>query len=337
MLHQGSATTSENGGAPRLTFGIYPGSATGEGPGLLAGPPDDPARIDAALAQLQPAGRPFVLRGYVQYVGAGTAASETPANMTQYLRGGRQLDLALCFRTPDGDLADWTQFIRATIRRYGTALAKLQVTEEPNNPDAAAGGDGSFPNVRRAIVEGVLAAKDEAARQGLAIQVGFNATPSLPGNDFWPSMAALANASFVDALDYVGFDFFPDVFRPLPPGPDGAPMALRDAVAGVLAGFRTVSLASANIPASVPIHITENGWPTSPARSYERQADVLEAIVRAVDECRAELNITHYEYFDLRDADSSSAGFQFGLLRDDYTPKPAFERYRQLIAELAAA
>jgi hypothetical protein len=26
--------------------------------------------------------------------------------------------------------------------------------------------------------------------------------------------------------------------------------------------------------------------------------------------------------------------YQFGLLRDDYTPKPAFETYRQLIAEL---
>jgi hypothetical protein len=27
---------------------------------------------------------------------------------------------------------------------------------------------------------------------------------------------------------------------------------------------------------------------------------------------------------------------QFGLLRDDYTPKPAFERYCQLIGELGA-
>lgn len=89
-------------------------------------------------------------------------------------------------------------------------------------------------------------------------------------------------------------------------------------------------------PTSVPIHIAENGWPTRPTRPYERQAEVLEGIVRTIHAQRAALNITHYEYFDLRDADSSDAGLQFRLLRDDYAPKPAFERYRQLIAELGS-
>ena len=41
-------------------------------------------------------------------------------------------------------------------------------------------------------------------------------------------------------------------------------------------------------------------------------------------------------YHGLRDADSNNPNlfYQFGLMRDDYTPKPAFETYRQLIAEL---
>lgn len=40
----------------------------------------------------------------------------------------------------------------------------------------------------------------------------------------------------------------------------------------------------------------------------------------------------------LRDADSSNLNifYHFGLLRDDYTPKPAFEVYCRLIAELGA-
>ena len=39
--------------APRLTFGIYPGSATGsDSPQMLVGPPDEPARIQAALGEL---------------------------------------------------------------------------------------------------------------------------------------------------------------------------------------------------------------------------------------------------------------------------------------------
>jgi hypothetical protein len=52
--------------APRLTFGIYPGSITGsDSPHMLVGPPDDPARIQAALGALQGDGRPFLVRGYI--------------------------------------------------------------------------------------------------------------------------------------------------------------------------------------------------------------------------------------------------------------------------------
>ncbi len=70
--------------------------------------------------------------------------------------------------------------------------------------------------------------------------------------------------------------------------------------------------------------------------SAERQAAVLETVIRTIHEHRAQFNITHYEHFVLRDADSSNPDlfYQFGLLRDDYTTKPAFECYRQLILEL---
>jgi hypothetical protein len=46
--------------------------------------------------------------------------------------------------------------------------------------------------------------------------------------------------------------------------------------------------------------------------------------------------VTSYCWFDLRDSDSSSSSFQsqYGLLRDDYSPKPAFAVYRRLVAKL---
>lgn len=331
--------SSEPNAVAPLIFGIYPGSGiTEDGPdqALFSGPLDQPERISAALAQLQPAGRPFVLRSYIQYLGAQTLAHATPHNVAQYLGAGRQLDLALCYRSPNGDLADWEACVCGVVRQYGRLLAMLQITEEPNNPDASSGGDGGSPRVLEAIAVGIRVAKDEMRRLGYQFQLGFNAAPSF-GTEFWEQLAAVGGAALVADLDYVGFDFFPDVFRPLPPGPDGAPMSLEAAVLGVLRSFRTVSLAAAGIPASVPIHICENGWPTGAQRPPERQAEVLETIVRTIAAHRAELNITHYEYFDLRDANSSSAslqGLQFGLLRDDYAPKPAFERYRSLIAEL---
>ena len=46
--------------------------------------------------------------------------------------------------------------------------------------------------------------------------------------------------------------------------------------------------------------------------------------------------MTHYMLFGLRDADSSKPDLfhQFGILHDDYTPKPAFDTFRALVAEL---
>ena len=306
--------------AAPLIFGIYPGGpAAEEETWTTEGPPNDPRRIDEALSLLQPAGRPFVVRCYIPYLGRGRT-TYAPADPLRYVRDGRLLDLVLCYRVPDRNLADWTGFIRKTVREYGPHLSMLQITEEPNA--TGPGGDGKTPGVREAIVPGILAAKEEIARLGYQTQVGFSATISLgPGDDFWAALKAASTPDFLAALDYVALDFFPDVFRPLPP--DGQPGDLSQAVPWVLRRFRENNLAAAGIPPSVPMHIGENGWPTTPARSYERQAAVLETVVRTVHEHRGSLNITHYEHFSLRDAETANPalGYQFGLLRDDYTPE----------------
>jgi hypothetical protein len=67
------------------------------------------------------------------------------------------------------------------------------------------------------------------------------------------------------------------------------------------------------------------------------QATALRAAVTAVDSLRATYNVTAYRWFDLRDADSAGQSFEshYGLLNDDYTPKPAFAAYRRLVAELS--
>jgi hypothetical protein len=165
--------------------------------------------------------------------------------------------------------------------------------------------------------------------------VGFNAVPSFnPADDFWPTIGALGQQPFIDALDYVGLDCFPDVFRPI--RPDNFLENLRNAITFLLTNFRQVNLVAGKIPESVPIHMTENGWPTGEGRTPEKQASVLETIIRAVHAQRTAFNVTHYELFALRDGNSANPDLfhQFGILRDDYTQKPAFETYRNLIAEL---
>ena len=91
--------------------------------------------------------------------------------------------------------------------------------------------------------------------------------------------------------------------------------------------------------------MTENGWPTGTnpftgtPRTYERQADVVDIVVQTVRRLADELNITHYVLFGLCDAASSKPDLfhQFGIMRDDYTPKPAYTAFKRLVAEPATS
>lgn len=328
-----------------FVFGIYPGSAVGEGSGLCKGKPDDHKQIIDALKILQGEKSSFLVRSYLHYIGDEKTDNHTPVNPEQYATDGRKLDLVLCFQTNEEDLTGWNHIIKKMIKKYGSYLESLQITEEANVQVPYL--DGNFKNVRQALVQGVITAKEEIRKQNLDIKVGFNSTPIFnPTDTFWKEIKELANESFYDSLDYVGFDFFPDVFQPIKFS------NLENVVTLVLKKFREQDLTGAGIPSSVPIRITENAWSTGSNRSYEQQAKTIEIIIRTIYALKGELNITHYEYHQLRDADSSEfegdidnnseyheaatllRQHQFGLLKDDYTQKPAFETYRKLIEEL---
>jgi len=97
-------------------------------------------------------------------------------------------------------------------------------------------------------------------------------------------------------------------------------------------------MATAGIGGATPIHVEENGWPTQPpVRPYDQQAQVLDTMVRAINAFRGTFNVTDYRWFDLRDHSTASTNFQhhYGLLEDDYTPKPAFAAYGRLVTALA--
>ena len=68
----------------------------------------------------------------------------------------------------------------------------------------------------------------------------------------------------------------------------------------------------------------------------EGQAERLVSSVEAAAAHAGDLGITDYRWFNLRDNDSDGADLfsQVGLLRDDYSPKPAFAEYRSAIKRL---
>ncbi|WP_129843688.1 hypothetical protein [Streptomyces sp. RFCAC02] len=317
----------------KLLFGVYPGGVAGDDAGGLAsGPPDDPDRITAALDRLQGTpGRPFLVRAYTGFDGTtrlgGPHRTAAPADAARYAVRGRRLDLVAQYRSPSGDVDGYCAFLRELIDQYGDVTDMLQVTEEPNdtsNPIL----DGCYPRVREAIVRGVTTAKAYARERGHThLCVGFNTTPLFgPGAAFIADLAEEGGPGFVAALDYVGLDFFPDVFRPI------AAAELPSGVAGLLRHHREAVMEPAGM-GLLPLHITEHGWPTGPERPPRRQAEVVETVIGTIAEHAAELGLSGYTHFSLRDADSGRDGLfhRFGLMTDDYTPKPAFETMRRLI------
>jgi hypothetical protein len=152
------------------------------------------------------------------------------------------------------------------------------------------GVDGAFPRADEALVRGVLSAAEAKHATGATAAIGFAA-----------------------ALDYAGLDVYADVF-----GPRVGVARVAEVVGWLLRAFREQTLPIAGVPASTPVRICENGWPTGPGRPEDRQALVLEATLRAVHALRAELDVTHWELFTLRDADSSKDDmfYRFGVLRD---------------------
>ncbi|GAA2060058.1 hypothetical protein GCM10009839_83300 [Catenulispora yoronensis] len=332
-----------------FTFGIYPGGAVGGDEGVVEPVrPDDAALIRQALDDLHgdphgdlhgdPGSDPsselhedppaFLVRSYLPFrPPAGSGERPVPAEPENLLGNGRKLELVLGYRDPDGDLEGWLAFVRAAVTAHGDRTALLQICEEPNADLPCL--DGRTPGARRALVHGVVAAAEQARDLGLDLAVGFNAVPTFDADlGFWQDLAAIAAAEapgFHAALGYVGFDFFPDVFRPIPPAD------LARAVTAVLTDFRERVLPAAGIGADVPIRIAENGWSTGGGRSEQRQAEVVQTVLTTVLGLSEPLAITGYSHFCLRDADSASSSlyYGFGLLRDDYTRKPAFAVYRR--------
>jgi hypothetical protein len=85
---------------------------------------------------------------------------------------------------------------------------------------------------------------------------------------------------------------------------------------------------------ATPLRVEETGYPTGPGRTEAAQVRATREFVHAAVAYRGTYNISDFRWFGLRDNNSAGPNFQsfFGLLRDDYSPKPAYGVYRRLVA-----
>jgi hypothetical protein len=329
---------------PALRVGITPRVEAGQFvTGGAAAKPEDPAKTLAALDRLRPPNAPFVLRlNRFFWMDGETAFTKFLAEARRYTDAGYLVELQVRYKPSpeqEGDIDAWVRHVREVVDRFGAipGVVGLQITNEVNFDFSADSSDGAYAGAKDALIQGVIAAKDEARKKGFTqLEIGFNwAYRYDPGHEqaFWDYLRDKGGKPFAAALDWVGLDAYPGtVFPPAEQSVDD----YRDGMVNAMSSFRCY-LRAAGIPDTVPIHIEENGWPTYGTRREDMQAKVAEVMIRAANDFRGTYNVTDYRWFNLRDANTSDTGIaqHFGLMRDDYVEKPAFQVVAKLFADIA--
>ncbi|MSW51251.1 MAG: hypothetical protein F2817_10250 [Actinobacteria bacterium] len=327
-------------GAP-LRFGIYPWGAVGAIDRVDGAAPDDPARAMAAVKELQ-GDRPFVVHLYGDYTGVDLgAADRLLSDARWWSEHGVGVEAVLRYRPAAALLgAGFAPWVRAVSGRLAAlpGTVAVQVGNEANNTASAAAADGAYPGAVPAIARAVPAASDAVRAAGRSdVGVGLNwAADGSPctTSGFWGALRATGGRAFTDAVDWVGVDVYPGTWSAPARTVVPSSAAVAATVTDTLRCLRTKHLPAAGLGASTTITVAETGYPTAPGRTEATQESVLRAIVAAVDGVRATYGVTDLRWFSMRDANTRSGQLEngYGLLRDDYSRKPAFAAFRGLVA-----
>jgi hypothetical protein len=89
----------------------------------------------------------------------------------------------------------------------------------------------------------------------------------------------------------------------------------------------------------VDLWVSENGYATNLGRSEQMQDEALTTTITELHRLSGTLGITDYRWFNLRDNRSDGADLfdAVGLLRDDYSEKPAYGTFRELLGRYGTA
>ncbi|MFN8161019.1 MAG: hypothetical protein U0R52_08280 [Solirubrobacterales bacterium] len=340
--HAGAAGTPVLPAPGPLLFGITPAGRSGATGAPIPVTPGTRAQTLTALRRLRAPHRPLVLRLNRFFWALGAEGFRKFLRRAHgYTRRGFRVELQLRYHPApgqEGRIGRWVRFVRHVTAAFGAdrGVVGIQVANEVNlAPIAPDASDSAYEGADEALVRGVIAAHSvAAARRYDHLGIGFNWVywpPLAREETFFASLADLGGRRFARSVDWVGLDAYPGTFYPS----TATPGAERDAMVAGLSRLRCL-MPLAGLGHRVPIHVEENGWPTGPGRTAADQRLALRAMVGAVNRFRGTFGVTDYRWFSLRDHNSSSPNFQhhYGLLRDDYTPKPAFGEYRRLIRRL---
>jgi hypothetical protein len=337
-------------GGPRLHLGVGPRLAGEAGTGqTVEVVPEDVAKTDAALTLLK-GDRAFAVRLNRLFLSDGDAGiREFKRLARRFGRLGLDVELQVRYHpdeADDGDIPKWLRYVKRVVREFGPMpqVTSLQIANEVNIAVSPNTSDGAWENAVRALADGVITAKREARRLGHhQLEIGFNYAWRFDFADatndarFWDAVGRAGGRRLRSSTDWVGIDIYPGTW--VPGAFVQAPIVdYGDTFLEGIAQVRECFMPKAGLTGKTPIRIEETGYATGPGRSEADQLEAMQGFVTAAHRYRGTYNISDLRWFNLRDNNSSGPGFQqhYGLLRDDYTPKPAFALYRRLVARYGA-
>ena len=298
-----------------MEFGVYPGRdfTFGQYAGLTG---SHPAGADLTMQRMVELadGHPFEYHTYAQWNEG--VPGWLQSQIDQAAASGLEVNLALKYVPPsghEGDVTGFAAWVKSVVAAEPEVTA-FQITNEanlPGSPDT----DGSHVDAVGALIAGIESAS-AVRRPGQ--KLGFNWLYDLdPAADaaFWGQLRVRGGAAFRAALDFAGVDIYSGTyFPPLYSADD-----YRDFRTALLY-IRRRMMPLAGLGPTIPIYIQETGYPTlAPMRTEAHQARALAAYIRAT----RGLNVGLLQWFELTDA-QSALGDGWGLLRSDFSEKPAF-------------
>jgi hypothetical protein len=324
-----------------IRFGITPLLAGSAGVSQIPPEPEDAGAAQDALDDLRPPRRELVLRLNRMFMADGRKGIRRYARLVdRYARAGFRTELQVRYHPPpelEGNMAAWRRYVRTAVRVLGRrpSVTALSITNEANFSVSPNTSDGSYEGVRRAVVQGMVAAHRERRRIGRRdIELGFSfAWRWIPSSDrsFWEEIGERATPEFRRALDYVGLQVYPGLVWPPAPLPG---RSAGEEIIEALTLLRDCYMPKAGLSRKVDLWVSENGYATNLGRSTSSQRTDLTSTLGAVHAYSGELGITDYRYFNLRDNRSGGTDLfdAVGVLTDDYGRKPAFNVLRDGIA-----
>ncbi len=326
----------------RLRFGVDPEPAGSAGGVQTQPKPANDAKAFAALRALTPRGSRLVLRENRLFWSDGSAGIRRFRGIVaRNDREGFDSEIQVRYHPPaghEGDIRGWVAYVRRVVRALGRDrhVVAMTITNEVNLDISKNTSDGAYAGATDALIQGIVAARAEANRIGRRdLRFGFTfAYRWNPASDarFWETLGA-APPAFRRALGFVGVDDYPGTFWPPVIAPTSSP---GHELVVALATVRRCFMRKARLGSRVPIWVTENGYDSGALGHDSAQAAALEEMVRSAASAAGSYGVTDYRWFNLRDNVTRSPAIfdTTGLLHDDYSRKPAFARYRDLMARL---